>query len=221
MKKIAAVYTVPSVYASFPALIRETLGAETRLVNTVDEYLASDPAEKGVFTTVNLNRLLAILRNAELTQPDAIVVTCSTLSPPVETLRPLISVPIVTIDGAMLRKAVDTGSRITVVATAKSTVEPAWEGLRREAGKKRKAIDVDVVTLDDAYEAIKKLDRETHDRIVLEAAGRIHDRDVVLLAQASMAHLEEQVHNACAITTLSSPGLCMEELKEIVGLRRN
>ena len=216
MKKIAAVYTVPSVYASFPALVRETLGGDTIVVNTVDEYLASDPAEKGEFTATNLSRLHAILRNAEMTGPDAIVVTCSTLSPPVEKLRPLISVPLLTIDGAMLRLAVELGARMAIVATAQSTVGPAKEGLAREAEKAGKTLDLEVMVLDDAYAAIKRMDKETHDRLVKEAVKGIAGRDVVLLAQASMAHLEEDVERICGIRTLSSPKLCMEELKKTV-----
>ena len=115
--KIAAIHTVPSVYASFPALLRATFpGVE--VTNTVDEFLAADPAVRGEFTKDNLNRLHALLRCAEMTGADVIVTTCSTLTPPVETLRPLIKTPLVAIDGAMHRKAVATGSRITLLATA-------------------------------------------------------------------------------------------------------
>ena len=216
MTKVAAIYTVPSVYASFPDLLREAIpGVE--VVNTLDEYLASDPAVKGEFTVNNLNRLHAILRCAEMTQPDAIVVTCSTLTPPVETLRPLISTPLIPIDGAMLRKAVATGAAITILATAQSTVAPARLGLTREGDKLGKKLDLDVIVCDAAYTAIKKLDKATHDREVLAAAKAIKGRDVIILAQASMAHLEEEIQGLTGIPTLSSPKLCMEELKKTVG----
>lgn len=216
MATIALIHTVPSVYASFPGLVRETLGPDTAVLNTVDEYLASDPAEKGEFTKTNLNRLHALLRNAELTGPDAIVVTCSTLSPPVEMLRPFIAVPLVTIDGAMLRLAAEAGGHIAVMATARSAVGPVKEGLLREAAKLGKTPDLETIVLDDAYAAIKRLDKETHDRLVKEAASRFSGRDLIVLAQASMAHLEDEVGRISGVRTLSSPKLCMEELKKIV-----
>jgi len=216
MTKIAAIYTVPSVYASFPDLLRETIpGVEA--VNTLDEYLASDPDVRGEFTITNLNRLHALLRCAEMTEPDAIVVTCSTLTPPVETLRPLIATPLITIDGAMLRQAVATGSAITILATASSTVEPAKIGLTREGDKLGKKLDFNVLVSAAAYAAIKKLDKVTHDREVLAMAKTIKGSDVIILAQASMAHLEEEIQNLTGIPTLSSPKLCMKEVKKAVG----
>ncbi len=213
--KIAAIHTVPSVYASFPALLRETFpGVE--VTNTVDEFLAADPAVRGEFTKENLNRLCALLRCAEMTGADAIVVTCSTLTPPVETLRPLIRTPLVAIDGAMHRKAVATGSKITLLATAQSTIHPGCTGLAGAAAKIGKEVQVDAVVCDAAYDAIRKMDKATHDREVLAAAEKITGRDVIVLAQASMAHLQDEIQSRTGIPTLSSPALCMEELRTIL-----
>ena len=217
MPKVAVIYTVPSVYASFPDLIRENIpGAE--ITNTLDEFLAYDPHVKGEFTKNNLNRLHALLRCAEMTDPDAIVVTCSTLTPPVETLRPLISKPLIAIDGLMLKKAVAAGSAITIFASARSTIEPARIGLTREAGLLGKTLDLETKVNDEAYTAIKKMDKATHDRLILEQAKEIRNRDVIILAQASMGHLEEEVQRVTGIRTLSSPKLCMEELKMTLGV---
>ncbi len=215
MPKIAVIYTVPGVYASFPALLRETFpGVE--VTNTVDEFLAADPAARGEFTKDNLNRLHALLRCAEMTGADAIVVTCSTLSPPVEALRPLIKTPLVTIDGAMLRKAVAIGPRIALLATAQSTIEPGRIGLSAAAAKSGLMLDIKAIVCDDAYTAIKKLDKEVHDREVLAAAAKITGRDVIVLAQASMSHLQDEIQRRTSILTLSSPALCMEELKSVL-----
>lgn len=216
MTKIAVIYTVPSVYASFPALLRENFPGVT-VVNTVDEYLASDPAEKGEFTVTNLNRLHALLRCAEMTEPDAIVVTCSTLTPPAETLRPLIKTPLVTIDGMMLRTAVATGSKITLLATAQSTINPGVTGLKAAAAKAGKTVDIETVVCDAAYTAIKKMDKEAHDREVLAAAEKLKGRDVILLAQASMGHLRDEIQKRTGTPTFASPPLCIEELKQILG----
>ncbi|MCC8189773.1 MAG: aspartate/glutamate racemase family protein [Planctomycetes bacterium] len=213
-KHVALVHTVPSVYGSFPDRVRETLGADVRISNTLDDFLASDPAEKGEFTGNNLNRLLAILRCAERTGADIIVVTCSTLTPALETLRPLVATPILPIDGALLRQAVTMGTRIAILATARSAVEPTREGLRREAGRIGVEPDITVTVEDDAFTAIKRLDRETHDRLVLAAAAGIRDRDVIVLAQASMAHLEEAITQETGIPTLASPRLCLQALRD-------
>lgn len=213
MKKIAILHTVPSVYASFPGQVREALG-EVKIVNTLDEFLASDANEKGEFTKNNLNRLYAILRCAEMTDPDAIVVSCSTLTPGVETLRPCIGVPLICIDGAMIRKTLETGSRILILASAPSAARAARASLEIAARRMDKTADIAAIAVEPAFDAIRRLDTETHDRLMLEAAGKIANRDVVMLAQASTAHLEDAVAKATGIPTLSSPRLCLEEIRQ-------
>lgn len=217
MKKIAVIHTVPSVYASFPALIKENVSGAV-VTNTVDEFLSSDAIARGEFTANNLNRLYFLLRCAEMTAPDAIVLSCSTLTQGAAKLRPLISVPIVTIDGLMLREAVAKGAKITVLATAICTVQPAKEGLAAEAAAIGLHADIDSLVSDEAFVAIKRLEKEKHDRLVKEAAAGIKNRDVIVLAQASMSHLEEDIAKQTGIPTLSSPRFCMTELKRVLGV---
>ena len=50
--------------------------------------------------------------------------------------------------------------------------------------------------------------------ILLDMAKDISGYDCVVLAQASMAHLDQKIEAICKIPVLSSPGLCMEQVKE-------
>jgi Asp/Glu/hydantoin racemase len=211
MKLVALIHTVPTVYATFGKRVMESIPS-VRVTNMVDEFLASDPSEKGAFTTTNLRRLHRIVRAAEETGADAIVITCSTLSPHVETVRPFVCVPLVTIDGNMLRTAVRMGESIGVLATAESTLGPTTSGLRREAAWTNKEITISEVLSPKAYEAIKVRDQETHDREVLARASDLLDVDIIILAQASMAHLEDSVKNITGVPVLSSPRLCIAEI---------
>lgn len=51
-------------------------------------------------------------------------------------------------------------------------------------------------------------------QILLDMAKDISGYDCVVLAQASMAHLDQKIEEICKIPVLSSPGLCMEQVKE-------
>ena len=53
-----------------------------------------------------------------------------------------------------------------------------------------------------------------HDALLLEMAKEISGYDCVVLAQASMAHLDKKIEEICKIPVLSSPGLCLEQVKE-------
>ncbi len=218
MNLVALIHTVPTVYATFGKRILDAI-SQVRVVNTVDEFLASDPAEKGVFTAVNRSRLFSIVKVAEATGADAIVTTCSTLSPVMEELRPFMDTPLVTIDGAMLRSAVQHGTTIGVLATADSTIGPTTASLELHARRAEREIAITTVLCPAAYVAIKARDQETHDREVLARVDEVADCDVIVLAQASMAHLEEQIAGATGRTVLSSPRLCIDELREVLANR--
>lgn len=217
MKKIALIHTVKSVLNSFEGKIRIAMPNENlKIHNLLDDFLATDPSpqEKGYFTTENKKRLFNDLSSAELSGADAIVVTCSTLTPIVEELRPLMKIPIIAIDEAMARTAAASGTRIKVLATAQSTVQPTKQILQAQAEELHKQILIDVEVIDPAYDAMRGGDMELHDRLVKQAASNIKGYDTVVLAQASMAHLEKDIRSICGCNVLSSVRCCMEQIKE-------
>lgn len=212
MKRIALLHTVPSVFLSFEERIRTALpGEELNIHNTLDEFLAADANIRG-FTQNNRNRLFYLLKAIELEEPDLIAVTCSTLTPEVVRMRPFLSVPLIAIDDAMTKKAVMLGSNITVMATAQSTVKPTCQKLLEEAAAIGKKLELSHMVCHDAYESIKRMDQLTHDAVLRKAAETIHDQDVVVLAQASMAHMEPELSAICGVPVLSSPALCVEQI---------
>ena len=184
-------------------------------MNSVDEFLAADANIRG-FTLDNKRRMLYILQAKDLENADIIVVTCSTLTPALEEIRPFMRTPVVAIDDEMAEQAVLAGERIVLMASAASTLEPGTIKLHKEAAKAGREIKLERIHCAEAYDAIRRMDRETHDRLLIEAAKSIHGADVVVLAQASMAHLEQKIESQIGIKTLSSPGLCVKRIKRIL-----
>lgn len=215
MSLVSLIHTVPTVYSTFGARIIDAIPG-TRVINTVDEFLAIDPAEKGVFTPVNKARLFSLVKTAETTEADVILTTCSTLSPVIEQIRPFITTPIITIDEYMLKIAVAKGKRIAILATADSTLGPTASKLMLEAQKLNKEISITEFLCPEAYTAIKARDQETHDSLVLDRVRDIQNQDVIVLAQASMAHLEKPVSDLSGQLVLSSPSLCLQELTMVL-----
>lgn len=214
MKKIALIHTVKPVVVSFDQQLREFLNEKVEIYNLWDSFLADNPNEIGTFTINNRNRLYNDIRSAEMTDCDVIVVTCSTLTPTVGLIRPFIEKPLIAIDDAMGRKAVQMGTKIMAYASAASTEGPMQAKLQEEAGRAGKTISVDFRSNKEAFLAMKQMDMETHDRILLKGAKDIKGYDVIVLTQASMAHLTEQISKITGIPTLSSPKLCMQEVKD-------
>ncbi|MGN8818414.1 aspartate/glutamate racemase family protein [Oribacterium sp. HCP28S3_H8] len=214
MKKICLIHTVKPVAVSFDQQLRDFLKEDVEIYNLWDSFLADNPNEIGSFTINNRNRLYNDIKSAEMTDCDVIVVTCSTLTPTVRLIRPFIEKPLIAIDDAMGREAVRRGSRILAYASAASTEGPMREKLQEEADKLGKEIHIDFRSNHEAFLAMKAMDMETHDRLLLEGAREITGYDVIVLTQASMAHLETKIQEITGIPTLSSPKRCMQEIKD-------
>ena len=214
MKSIALIHTVKTVANSFEQKLKDYVGEPVKIHNLWDDFLANNPNEIGEFTIENRCRLYNDIKSAEMTGADMIVVTCSTLTPVVNMIRPFVRVPLIAIGDAMGRKAVTYGERILVLATAGSTEGPMREKLNAEAAKLGKSIQIDFQANAEAFQAMKAVQMERHDAILLDMAKNISGYDCVVLAQASMAHLDQKIEAICKIPVLSSPGLCLEQVKE-------
>ena len=82
--------------------------------------------------------------------------------------------------------------------------------------KWRVSYDLKVLCNEQAILALKAGDPATHDRLVLEMADQMKDRDVIVLAQASTAYMEQPVAERSGVTTLSSPARCIAQLRKML-----
>ena len=143
---------------------------------------------------------------------ELVVVTCSSTSPAVDIARQVVSVPVLKIDDPMAAEAVRLGRRITVLCTNTSTSGPSEALLRAHAAAQGRLVEVTAVVRPDAYQALFAGDRAHHDAIVMEAArGAVAQADVLVLAQASLAHLQAQLAEF-GKPVLASPPLLMAEI---------
>jgi len=216
MKRIVLIHTVKSVYETFEKDLRAVID-DIKIYNMLDEFLVADSIERGTFTVENRMRLMHDLQSAQLTGSDLIVVTCSTLTPHVVAARPFFTTPIIAIDDAMCTLAVTQGSKITVLATAESTVSPTLKKLEEEAALQNKKVSLSSLCCPEALVHLKAGQKAKHDKLVLDMARQVKDTDTIVLAQASMAHLQDLVQAQTRISTLSSSSLCIQEVAKWLG----
>lgn len=220
MTRVCFFHTVAGLAGRFDDLAAEYLdGAEH--YHAVDESVLDDALAAGTLTPSITQRICAQLTLAERADADVILDTCSSTSPAVDVARNLVETPIVKIDDPMTERAVELGDRIAVLATAESTLGPSTDLVERKGDRADKTVEVEAIHVEDAFEARLSGDVEEHDRLVSEAAGdAAADADVLVLAQASMSHLEGALSDRVAVPVLSSPDLAMERVAEIVASDR-
>jgi Asp/Glu/hydantoin racemase len=116
---------------------------------------------------------------------------CSSVGEVSDIAAKLIGIPIVKIDAPMAEQAVKLGSKIAVIATAISTVEPSSRLVESKAKAAGKNVTVSRCFVEGAYEFLLKTgDKAKHNEMVVakvREASKTHD--VVVLAQGSMYHL--------------------------------
>ncbi|NLI90066.1 MAG: Asp/Glu racemase [Epulopiscium sp.] len=215
MKKVVLINTVKPVTLSFEKKLKERM-PDLDVSNILDEHIAKELNKKDGFEEEDYMRLLALIKLAESTKPDLILATCSSLSMAIEELKQFISVPIYKIDENMLTMAVESDKKITILATADSTIGPTKSHLESIARDKAKDINVEYKVVGPAYEAMKQGDIELHDKMLLEEASNLKDAELIILAQASMSHLQERMEELCKCQVLSSINSAVDLIVEVL-----
>ncbi len=215
MKKIALLHTVKSVYMTFQAMLEKEV-RDVSVTNMIDEYLVTNAREKGYFPAENMRKLHFDLLSLAEGKPDVLVVTCSSLTPYAEKLSTSFDFPIVLIDDRMCRDAAAVGGNIAVLATAPTTIEPTVSRIKMEADKLNCSVTVTSYLDKKAMDLLTLGDVKGHDARLTDLAREAKNADVIVLAQASMATAKNLVREATGKRVLTSPGSCIEEVKEIL-----
>ena len=213
MKTVFAIHTTPVLVDVLRKLFPEIL-PNVRLVNVVDDSLLADVRAAGKLIPSVTRRIIGYGTLAESSGADAILNCCSSVGEAADLLAQTVSIPVVKIDSRMAEDAVESGSRIAVVATVATTLDPTERLLHRKAKEKGKNITTKRYLAGDAYDALMAGNSEEHDRLLkAEIERAMSENDVVVLAQGSMARLVPMLPQN-SVPVLSSPRSGVEALKD-------
>ena len=216
--RLAFVHTVGFLADTFRRLMREEQ-PNIDCFHILNESLLQDIL-RGVPKTEVYRRVTEQVILASDAQADLIVVTCSSISPAVDIARLLVGKPVLKIDGPMAAEAVKIGTRIGLLCTAASTLKPSSALLKAHAEEQGRTIALITHVNSDAYTALMAGDRERHDLLVRQSALELSTEvDVLVLAQASLAHLREELTRELPCAVLASPPLLMRELAQRLASR--
>lgn len=159
-------------------------------------------------------RLIAMYMQAAQAGCDAMLNLCSSVGEVADSVQDVakyIGVPIVRVDEEMCREAVRKGTRIGVMATLPTTLEPTKGTIRRMARECGKAVELVDCLVDGAF----GLDQDQFKARMAEMAETIAGGvDVIVFAQGSMAYCEEYIAEKFGKVVVSSPRFGAAELKK-------
>ena len=214
MKRLALIHTVIFLADMF----KKKLAARypcLQSFHVVDESLIQGLFAAGGMTPGIVRRLAGQAGLARDAGAEVILFTCSSTSPAVDLIRPLIDVPVLKIDDPLAERAVLTGEKIGVICTAKTTLLPCQNLIRQHADRLGRKVTVQGRLEAAAFEAVMAGDKTRHDEIIRQVAAELsRECDVVVLAQASMAHLAPELNKSLKVPVLAGPDLCVEALAD-------
>jgi len=214
--KVALVYTstTPELIELVEREVRNQLGENAELISLQDPSILAEVREAGHVTPCAAARLMGMFTTAVSQGADAILNICSSVGEAADAFQPAaayIGVPVVRVDEEMCREAVRCGKRVGVLATLATTLEPTKGTIRRVARAMGTHVDIVDGLIDGAF----GLDQDQFRKLLIAAAQKIADQvDVIVLAQGSMAYVEQDIEKAVGRTTLSSPRFGAIELKK-------
>lgn len=213
MRTVVVVHTGPATVQPIKQQFQQIL-PDVRVVNIMDDSLLNDVMAAGHLTEAVTGRIFSYMQLGQQMGAVALLNACSSVGEAASAARPAISIPLIKIDDVMAERAVATGSRIGVVATVKTTLEPTVRLIRAKAAAAGKSIDVTEALAEGAFQALLDGKSEVHDEIVKHTIESLADKvDVIVLAQVSMARLVPAL-TGMKVPVLSSPQSGVEAVRD-------
>ncbi len=217
-KSLGLIYTAPSIIEPLTKIVVELM-PEVERINIMDDNILRLIKKEGKLTPQIFRIVANYVITAEEEGADAVLVTCSSISPCVDGAQALVSVPVLKIDDPMTDTAIEEAERIGVVATLLSTLEPTKNLLLQKARRKSKDIIIKTEVCEGAFEAVSHGDTALHDELVLKGISNLaSDVDLIVLAQASMARLLPQLPKEITTPILSSPRSGVEQARKALSV---
>lgn len=199
-------------------LFKEIL-PEVKLNHIADDSLIQEVIANNQVTPNVRRRLLSYYLTAADAGADVVFNTCSSVGDIADYGNLYAPIPIFRIDGPMADKAVNSAHRIGVISTLSTTLDPTCRLLRNAAQRAGKEVTLVEGLAQGAFQAGQSGDGETHDRLIAEAAAKIADQvDLFVLAQGSMARMEQRLSDLTGKPVLSSPVLGVQGLRKFLKL---
>ena len=218
MKHVICVHTAMALVEPLTKTFQELI-PEVKVEHIADSSLIKEVIANNQVTPAVRRRLLSYYNAAADAGADVVFNTCSSVGDVADYGDQYARIPVFRIDRPMAAKAVAGYDRIGVISTLPTTLDPTCRLLLTEAEKAGRQVTLVEGLADGAFAAGQSGDGETHDRLIAEAAQRIASEvDMFVLAQGSMARMEQRLSELTGKPVLSSPVLGVKGLRKFLGL---
>lgn len=189
---------------------------EARLSNLMDDSLSQDLAAAGSITPAITQRFRTLADYAAGNGATGILFTCSAFGPAIEACRAALAIPVLKPNEAMIEEALAAGGKIGLLATFAPSLDSMTKEFQDQADRHGIRLDLQTAHVPDAMQALEKSDAAGHDRLILQAAEKLHGCDLLCFAQFSMARAARAVAGTTGRPVLTTPDSAVRKLKQLL-----
>lgn len=161
---------------------------DIKIYNIMDDSLLEETRIYDGMTPAIASRMLNYAKAAEASGASGVLVTCTSVNQATKYIRPLLNIPILNIEEPVAELAVENGTRIGILGTLPTSPAAIGRVIREKAREMGKAVALESVVVDGAFDVLCSGDVERHDAMVCEALEGLAKRvDVIAFAQISMS----------------------------------
>ena len=192
------------------------LWPQAKVTNLLEDSLAADLAAAGRIDQKMIDRFRTLAKYSEDSGADAVLFTCSAFGPAIEAARAAVNIPVLKPNEAMMEEAIETGSRIALLATFEPSLASMKAELEQLAAARSTRIEITTKAAPAAMVALAAGDSAAHDAQIAAAAEEIGDCDALLLCQFSMASAAERIPSRRGRSVFTSPYSAVARLKQLL-----
>lgn len=213
MPRIALIHATPLSIAPINAAL-DVHWPEAERMHLLDDSLSRDRERDGELTDAMVDRFVELASYARRNGAAAILFTCSAFGPAIEAAGRVVEIPTLKPNEAMFDQALDTGSKLALVATFRPSLVSMRDEIEAMAQARGIEVDLRTVYVPEAMNDLAQGRCADHDRKIAQAVAQLKDCDAVMLAQFSMASAGALAQKEVTAPVFTSPGCAVLALRQ-------
>ena len=186
-------------------------------MHLLDDSLSVDLTAAGRLEPAMVQRFIDLATYAQSTGCSAILFTCSAFGPAIEAARLATGLPTLKPNEAMFAQALalctKPGAAIGLLATFEASIPSMSDELFAMAAQKGQTVQLRTEFVPQAMQDLALGHTDLHHQKIAQAALKLHDCAVILLAQFSMAAAQPAVQAGVSCPVLTSPDCAVTALQ--------
>jgi len=212
-RKVGMIHAGSSNVPLFNELTSEIM-PDVEVVHLVDEGLLSMAEEQ--FRRHVLRRLKTLASFAEESGAEIVLFTCTAFGRLAEEIENAVNIPVMAVLEIMTDEAMGASDHIGILGSHPGALASTSQIIQEQAKLGGKKTEVKTLLCPGAFDALRRGDLATHDRIVIEHLNQLMEEvKVIVVPQPSIEKAVEKVPQARRkVPIMSSAHLSVERLKE-------